>query len=284
MLVNRFKIQFQEQLKDEYPLEEINSFFHLLTEAYLGLTRLDLALDPSAEIPDGMKPKFEDALQRLSHHEPIQYILGKTEFFGLQFRLDPNVLIPRPETEELVEWILQDLKNSGKRDISILDIGTGSGCIAISLAKNLPLARVIAIDVAEAALKIAGENARLNKVDVEFLKMDILQSENLPEKFDVIVSNPPYVRELEKREMHRNVLEHEPHLALYVKDEDPLIFYRKITKLAETALLEHGSLYFEINQYLGAETGELLESSGLKTELRKDLFGNFRMLKGNKED
>ena len=284
MLVNRFKIHFQEQLKDEYPLEEINSFFHLLTEAYLGLTRLDLALDPSAEIPDGMKPKFEDALQRLSHHEPIQYILGITEFFGLQFRLDPNVLIPRPETEELVEWILDDLKGAGKHDISILDIGTGSGCIAISLAKNLPLARVIAIDVAEAALKIAGENARLNKVDVEFLKMDILQSENLPEKFDVIVSNPPYVRELEKREMHRNVLEHEPHLALYVKDEDPLIFYRKITKLAETALLEHGSLYFEINQYLGAETGELLESSGLKTELRKDLFGNFRMLKGNKEN
>src|SRR5690606_35803171 len=154
LLINQFKIQFQDQLKNEYPLEEINSFFHLLTEAFLGLTRLDLALDPSAEIPGRMKPKFEDALKRLSRHEPIQYILGKTEFFALPFLVDPNVLIPRPETEELVEWILEDLKNSGKPDVSILDIGTGSGCIAISLAKNLPQARVTAIDVSPAALKM----------------------------------------------------------------------------------------------------------------------------------
>ena len=284
MLINQFKIQFQEQLKNEYPLEEINSFFHLLTEAFLGLTRLDLALDPSAEIPEGIIPKLEGALKRLARHEPIQYIIGETEFFALPFLVDPNVLIPRPETEELVEWILEDLKSSGKQDISILDIGTGSGCIAVSLAKNLPQARVTAIDVSQAALKIAGENARLNEVRIAFLQMNILQPENLPEKFDVIVSNPPYVRDLEKGEMQRNVLEHEPHLALYVKDEDPLIFYRKITKLAKTGLLKNGSLYFEINQYLGPETSVLLENSGFKTELKKDLFDNYRMLKGIKQD
>ena len=284
MLINQFKIQFQDQLKNEYRFEEINSFFHLLTKAFLGLTRLDLALDPSAEIPEGTMPKFEGALKRLSRHEPIQYIIGKTEFFALPFKVDPNVLIPRPETEELVEWILEDLKTSGKTDFSILDIGTGSGCIAVSLAKNLPQARVTAIDVSQAALEIAQENARINKVRVEFLQMDILQCENLPDKFDVLVSNPPYVRELEKLEMHRNVLEHEPHLALYVKDEDPLIFYRKITKLAKTGLFKSGSLYFEINQYMGPETSELLENSGFKTELKKDLFENYRMLKGIKQE
>jgi len=284
VIINQFKIQFQNQLKNEYPLEEINSFFHLLTKAFLGLTRLDLALDPSAEIPKEMMPKFEDALNRLFRHEPIQYIIGKTEFFALPFLVDSNVLIPRPETEELVEWILEDLKTLGKPDVSILDIGTGSGCIAVSLAKNLPQARVTAIDVSQAALNIAEENARINKVRVDFLQMDILQCENLPGKFDLIVSNPPYVRDLEKVDMHRNVLEHEPHLALYVKDEDPLIFYRKITKLAKAGLFKNGSLYFEINQYLGSETSELLGNSGFKTELKKDLFENYRMLKGIKQD
>ncbi len=280
MFITRFKKQFQDRLNEEYPIEEVNSFFHLLTEAFLGLTRLDLALDPSRELPAAQKVKFEDAMKRLTLHEPIQYIIGETEFFGFPFKVDPNVLIPRPETEELVEWILEDVRSSGKEKISILDIGTGSGCIGISLAKNLPGASVTALDVSEEALKVATANAQLNNVRVNFLKVDILTAMNLPGKFDVIVSNPPYVRELEKPEMHRNVLENEPHLALYVKDEDPLIFYKKITKLAKTGLLSGGSLYFEINQYLSSEMKELLQNEGFKMQLKKDIFGNFRMLKG----
>ncbi|QED36379.1 peptide chain release factor N(5)-glutamine methyltransferase [Antarcticibacterium arcticum] len=280
MLISVFKKEFQDRLIKEYPIEEINSFFHLLTEAFLGLSRLDLALDPAREIPATHKRKFEDAMERLSHHEPIQYIIGKTEFFGLPFIVDPNVLIPRPETEELVSWILEDVKKREKKEISILDIGTGSGCIAISLARNLPAATVTAIDVSAAAIEIAKTNAQLNNVAVNFLHQDILTCTNLPHDYDVIVSNPPYVRELEKQEMQRNVLENEPHLALYVKDEDPLIFYRKITKLARSALLPGGVLYFEINQYLGQETKELLNNEGFKAGLKKDIYGNFRMLKG----
>tara|TARA_R100000935_G_C2832133_1_gene165738 strand:- start:1179 stop:2024 length:846 start_codon:yes stop_codon:yes gene_type:complete len=278
--ISVFKKEFQDRLIKEYPIEEVNSFFHLLTEAFLGLSRLDLALDPARALPAPLKGKFEDALERLVHHEPIQYIIGKTEFYGLPFRVDPNVLIPRPETEELVSWILEDLKKQGKKKISILDIGTGSGCIAISLAKNLPSASVTALDVSPAALKIANANAQLNNVTVKFLHQDILTCTNLPEDYDVIVSNPPYVRELEKQEMQRNVLENEPHLALYVKDEDPLIFYRKITKLAKSGLLPGGVLYLEINQYLGEETRELLTNEDFKAQLKKDIFGNFRMLKG----
>ena len=281
MSIKGFKREFQDRLINEYPIEEINSFFHLLTEDFLGLNRLDLALEPNREFSAAQKGKLELALERLAQHEPIQYIIGKTEFFGLPFRVDQDVLIPRPETEELVSWIFEDIKKQGKKKISILDIGTGSGCIAISLAKNLPAASVTAIDVSKTALKIANANARLNKVSVNFLYQDILSSENLPGEYDVIVSNPPYVRELEKQEMHRNVLENEPHLALYVKDDDPLIFYRKITKLAKTYLSPGGALYFEINQYLGEESRELLTNEGFKTRLKKDIFGNFRMLKGD---
>jgi release factor glutamine methyltransferase len=247
------------------------------------MNRLDFALKPGKEISSEEKEKFESAIYRLSQHEPIQYIIGETEFFGLKFKVDKNVLIPRPETEELVQWILNDIKESRTPSkLRILDIGTGSGCIAISLAKNLPNAEIFALDISEKALKTARENADSNKVKVNFIQADILNMEALTEKFDLIVSNPPYVREMEKAEMHRNVLENEPDLALYVKDTDPLIFYRKIAKLAEESLIKDGSLYFEINQYLANETKEILKNTGFKTELKKDIFGNYRMLRGSK--
>ncbi|CAM4167661.1 peptide chain release factor N(5)-glutamine methyltransferase [Gillisia limnaea] len=283
MLVSQIKIKFHDQLKKEYPSGEIQSFFNLLTEAYLKMSRLDLALDHRRELSASEEKKFEDALLQLLKHEPIQYILGETEFFGLKFKVNKNVLIPRPETEDLVQWILEDLKSSKSGELSILDIGTGSGCIAISLAKKLPKARVSAIDISKSALKVASANAKMNGVEVAFILQDILKTTVLQENYDLIVSNPPYVRELEKKEMHRNVLENEPEMALYVKDLEPLIFYQKITKLAETGLKQGGSLYFEINQYLGKETAEVLNSGGFKSFSGKDIFGNDRMLKGTKE-
>lgn len=284
MLLSQLKIKFLDTLKDQYPAQEVNSFFNLLTEAYLGMNRLDFALKPGKEISLEEKEKFESAIHRLSLHEPIQYIIGETEFFRLKFKVDKNVLIPRPETEELVQWLLDNVGESkNSSNLKILDIGTGSGCIAISLAKNLPNAEVFALDISEKALKTARENAGLSKVNVNFIQADILNLEALTGKFDVIVSNPPYVREMEKVEMHLNVLDNEPELALYVKDTDPLIFYRKITKLAQAGLQKNGNLYFEINQYLANETEEILKNSGFKTELKKDIFGNYRMLRGIKK-
>jgi len=281
LLLSQLKIKFLHLLKDDYPVQEVNSFFNLLMESYLGMNRLDFALKPGKEISLEEKEKFESAIHKLSLHEPIQYIIGETEFFGLKFKVNKNVLIPRPETEELVQWILDDVVESMKpSNLKILDIGTGSGCIAISLAKHLPNAEIFALDISEKAITTARENAALNKVNVNFIQADILNLETLTGKFDLIVSNPPYVRELEKVEMHRNVLENEPELALYVKDTDPLIFYGIITKLAQAGLQKNGNLYFEINQYLANETEEILKNSSFKTELKKDIFGNYRMLRG----
>ena len=189
------------------------------------------------------------------------------------------MLIPRPETEELVSWILSNHDSS--THLKILDIGTGSGCIAIALAKNLPNAQVFAIDVSEKALATAKNNADRNEVKVNFIKQDILNTENLEQSFDIIVSNPPYVRNLEKDEIKQNVLAHEPHLALFVEDQNALIFYDKIANLSQRHLNPNGQLYFEINQYLGKEMVQLLEQKGFSAiELRKDIYGNDRMVFG----
>ena len=278
MILTHLKIQFIDILKEEYPAEEIESFFHLLTENYLGMRRLDVALKPGFELSRDQVNLFEQALEKLKNHVPIQYITEKTEFYGLPFKVTPAVLIPRPETEELVEWIISDHENV-KKQIRILDIGTGSGCIAISLKKNLTNTIIKAIDISEEALKLAKENAGLNELQVDFRKEDILQKENFSEQYDIIASNPPYVREEEKKDMKPNVLDHEPKQALYVEDKNPLLFYKKITKLANKWLAPGGFLYFEINQYLGRQTQEMVENHGFKTELKKDIFDNDRMLK-----
>lgn len=243
------------------------------------MSRLDVVLNPQRELLEGEEEKLKVALERLQQHEPIQYITGHTEFFGLEFGVNKNVLIPRPETEELVEWMLQDLQG---KSVNILDIGTGSGCIAISLARNLPQAVVTAIDISQPALDTASTNAKRNEVKVNFQCADVLKMDELRNVFDVIVSNPPYVRELEKEAMQRNVLEYEPDTALYVRDEDPLLFYRKITALAADNLSSGGKLYFEINQYMGKETEALLKQKNFQTTLKKDIFGAERMLKGVK--
>lgn len=282
LTISELKRSFLAELTKEYPCEEANSFFGLLTEAYLEMSRLQVALQRDKEISEAKLAEFKNAEQRLLKHEPIQHIIGESEFFGLKFKVSSDVLVPRPETEELVRWILDDLEAENQQ-IKLLDIGTGSGCIAISLAKNLPDAKVFALDISEKALETAKMNAQSNQVEIGFTEKNILLTDQLEEQYNLIVSNPPYVRDLEKAEMQANVLKYEPETALYVRDQDPLIFYRKITQLAQKALQPGGKLYFEINQYLGPETEKLLQEFGFKTELRKDIYGNFRMLKGVKE-
>ncbi|AOW22135.1 peptide chain release factor N(5)-glutamine methyltransferase [Urechidicola croceus] len=268
-------------LKTFYPIEEIENFFYILMEHRLNLKRVDIALDPHFELTTDDESFFIKVLDKLKQEIPIQYIIGSTEFYGLPFYVNENVLIPRPETEELVQWLLESVDKNSK--LNILDIGTGSGCIAISLAKNLPNAKVYALDVSTKALTTAQKNADLNKVNVHFLNENILTISNLPINFDIIVSNPPYVRELEKEEMKNNVLDNEPYLALFVDDKNPLIFYNRIASIAKEYLTKKGQLFFEINQYLGKETTELLKNKDFKNiELRKDIFGNDRMIKSLK--
>jgi len=276
--ISDLKSIFKKTLSELYPSEEIQSFFNILSEKYLNLSRIEIALNRDRRLTETEAEKFQKAILRLQNHEPVQYIIGETEFYGLPFKVNKHTLIPRPETEELVEWILSGFPPSGAR--GILDIGTGSGCIAISLAKNLPNAKISALDISEEALKIAEANAKLNKVEVNFFQTDILAAETLPKKYDVIVSNPPYVRELEKKQMQQNVLKYEPHSALYVKDEDPLLFYRAISRLAKKHLNPNGKLFFEINEYLAYEMTELLKAEGFKNiEIKKDIYGKDRMLK-----
>lgn len=279
MLLREIKKIYHTELDAIYPVEEVNSFFYMAIEHYLGLQRFILAMQPDYVVAKEEEASLFLTINLLKKQVPIQYILGTAHFMGLDFSVSSNVLIPRPETEELVSWILSETPLD--REVNILDIGTGSGCIAISLAKNLPNAKVFALDVSKDALLVAKKNADNNGVLVTFLEHNILQEPNLQQKFDVIVSNPPYVRELEKKEMTANVLKHEPSLALFVSDKEPLTFYNAITNFAVKHLNENGKLYFEINQYLGFETQELLENQDFVTiELRKDMFGNDRMLRG----
>lgn len=290
MNLKAYKINFTKVLEPFYDLEEIESFFYIITEFLHQKKRIDLALEPHFSITENEAARWDSILAELQQEKPIQYILGETEFFGLKFFVNENTLIPRPETEELVELILSIKPlNSSTVQPKILDIGTGSGCIAISLAKSLPHAKVFALDISEKALEMAKKNAELNQVELNFINTSILEVEDLKQltthnsqlipKFDIIVSNPPYVRNLEKEEIKKNVLAYEPHLALFVEDNDPLLFYRKIAQLAQKNLSENGKLYFEINQYLGKETVELLENLNFNNvKLIKDVYGNDRMI------
>ncbi len=284
MLAKSYRNNFIEKLTPLYDVLEAESFFHIVLEDFHQMKRIDLALNPEFSFSEEELEKWDSVLEKLLQEIPIQYILGKAHFYGLEFEVNENTLIPRPETEELVEWII---KNNSKieafKDVKILDIGTGSGCIAISLAKNLPHSNVFAIDVSEKALETAKRNALKNEANVTFLLKNILETEDLEQEFDIIVSNPPYVRNLEKEEIKKNVLEYEPHLALFVDDNDALVFYRKISELAQQNLSENGQLFFEINQYLGTEMIALLKAKDFKEiELRKDIYDNDRMIFGLK--
>ncbi|MFA9189035.1 peptide chain release factor N(5)-glutamine methyltransferase [Flavobacterium sp. FBOR7N2.3] len=292
MQIKQYRSQFIQALSTICDEGEAESFFYLILEDKKQLKRIDLALQPDLVFSEEEIGIWNAILEQLKLEIPVQYLLGKTHFYGLEFEVNENVLIPRPETEELVDWIIKSRKSEIRsQKLRILDIGTGSGCIAISLAKNLPNAKVFAIDVSEKALATAQKNAVRNQVEVVFINSDILLLEDfgklptshfpLPAYFDIIVSNPPYVRNLEKEEIRKNVLDNEPHLALFVEDDNALIFYRKIAELAQKNLSQNGQLFFEINQYLGKEMINLLENMNFKNvELRKDIYGNDRMVFG----
>lgn len=280
---------YHKELDAIYGKDEVNSFFYLCTEHYLNVPRIQMTLEPEFTITKPETDTFFTVLEELKQQKPIQYILRETEFYGLPFKVNEHVLIPRPETEELVDLIIKcHSERSEKSQIKILDIGTGSGCIAISLAKNLPNADVYALDISKETLSMAKENAKLNNVNIRFIEANIFNeichsALDAESTYDIIVSNPPYVRELEKQEIRPNVLDNEPHLALFVEDNNPLVFYKAITNFALKNLKENGQLYFEINQYLGEETRELLIDADFRdVDLIKDLNGNSRMLKGKR--
>ena len=279
MILKSLRTYFNNALLGYYPDTEITSFFNLLTEQILRLKPFEVPLNLYQKVSGKKYDKYQEAIERLQQYVPIQYILGETEFYGLTFEVNESVLIPRPETEELVDWIVKE--NGSNETISILDIGTGSGCISVSLAKHLVNAKVHALDVSASALKVAQSNAKLNDVEVECIEADILNWDIEDLKFDIIVSNPPYIREIEKSEMKANVLNYEPHLALFVENKDALLFYKQITKLALVVLKPNGQLFFEINQYLGEEMKDLLKEHHFDNiELKQDIFGNDRMIKG----
>lgn len=289
MLLREIKNIFHKELDLLYPKEEVDSFFFMLIGHQLKLERFVLAMEPNLVISKEEETPLFKALAKLKLQEPIQHIIGQAHFMEMDFVVNKNVLIPRPETEELVRWIIEEVQNEkykvgDNNTLKILDIGTGSGCIAISLAKNLPESKVYALDISEEAIEVTKTNARLNEVEISFLKNDIFELDLEPEfEFDLIVSNPPYVRELEKKKMHKNVLEYEPSLALFVSDENPLRFYKRITDFANKNLKKGGGVFLEINQYLGKETEQLLRDYNFsEIELRKDMFGNDRMLKATR--
>ncbi|WP_442266478.1 peptide chain release factor N(5)-glutamine methyltransferase [Tenacibaculum sp. ZS6-P6] len=280
MKLNDFRTFFNKELENIYPKKEIDAFFFRIIEDKMGLSLLDLFTQKATIINPNKLELFHNILNRLKNEEPIQYILGSTEFYGYRFYVNPNVLIPRPETEELISWVKES--SIVDNNIKILDIGTGSGCIPITIKKEIPSADVFALDISEKAIETAKNNAKYNNVNVTFLLHDILSEKELENTFDIIISNPPYVRNLEKQEIKNNVLNNEPHLALFVEDDDPLIFYKRIADVAKYALNPNGILFFEINQYLGIETKEMLIHKGFKNvTLKQDLFGNDRMIKAN---
>lgn len=287
MILRDLKQHFITTLTALYPKEEVEAFFYRLTEHILHMKRIDVVLHNDTEVKPQDYNKFLEALKRLQNHEPIQYVIGVTEFFGLEFIVNESVLIPRPETEELVARIINDVEKdySKSNPVRILDIGTGSGCIAISIASKLPNAIVYAVDVSNNSLNIALKNADKNNVKVEFIEANILDANSWTQvfkalNFNIIVSNPPYVLKSEKELMKPNVLKFEPYLALFVDNDDPLEFYKAILEFSKTYL--EGSIYFEINEALGNEMIDLCKQKGFDNiELQQDIFGKDRIVKAN---
>ncbi len=276
---------FRSALANLYDEREIDSLCMIAIEEIAGTSSAKIKAFPEL----GLSPEHSEALHqiltKLKTGEPIQYILGHTEFYGLPFKVNPSVLIPRPETEELVEWIISSAGIGDLASGNILDIGTGSGCIAITLKKHLNKAQVSAIDISAEALKTAKENAEVNDVVVDFIQANILNIKYEIDNsiFDVIVSNPPYVTVYDKKQMHANVTDFEPHNALFVPEDDPLIFYRVIADFASDSLKKDGLLFFEINENYGEQIVDLLNSKSFKNiELRKDISGRDRMIKASK--
>ena len=262
-----------------YTQKEAGILFSLLSSHFLKWDRITQMINEYVEIEEEIEKKFNDSIRRLNNHEPIQYIINISNFFGYAFYVDHNVLIPRPETEELVEWILS--KHKTEYPLKILDIGTGSGCIPIVLSKKRPKWNIVALDSSSQALTIATKNSNTHSTKIEFFEINILQSDlDAFESFDIIISNPPYVLESEKEKMTPQALEYEPQTALFAPNQDPFIFYRRIAYLASKKMNQLGCLYFEINEFHSETIKSIVESFGFECELKNDISGKKRMLKG----
>lgn len=273
--------RFADSLGEIYGPDEAHAIFLVAIGSVLQYSRADYLLKKEEKLQEGPVIRLQNILTELQSGKPVQYVIGETFFYGLPFKVSPSVLIPRPETEELVEWVIESsaLATATGSGLRIIDIGTGSGCIAVSLKKNLPATEVSALDISEAAIDVASANAALNQVDIHFIEADIRDFVTL-QKFDVIVSNPPYITLREKEQMQDHVLDHEPHLALFVPNEKPLVFYEAVADFAWATLSNFGLLFFEINADLGKETVEMLAvKSFINIELRKDMQGKDRMIK-----
>lgn len=282
---NKFSKQLHEKTVASitvYDERERGAITFLLLEYILGIQKSDILANKEIAVSHLKREQLDEAIDRINQGEPVQYITGKTQFLNLTFKVNPSVLIPRPETEELVDIIIKE--NKGRKGLRIMDMGTGSGCIAVSLAYNLPEAEVLAVDISKSALYVAAENASINQAKVTFVNDDILNlAETNSTKLDVIVSNPPYVRYSEKKEMQKNVLEYEPKLALFVDDHEALIYYEKIALFSARHLEDGGLLYLEINEMLGKETAALVGSFGFNNiEIKNDLFGKPRFIRCSK--
>ena len=277
--MKRIITRINEALSSCYPTGEVTALTRIIATELLGISQMAFYLKDDIVLTSEQATLLNSAIERLKKQEPIQYILGYCDFCGLRFKVTPATLIPRPETSELVEWVASEATGSE----SILDIGTGSGCIAISLAHRLQQSKVTAWDISNDALAVAAENSKANGQAVTFEQVDILAYQPSCEQFDIIVSNPPYIKENEKSAMHANVLNWEPHTALFVPNSDPLLFYRTIAQKATTMLRPGGKLYFEINRAHGKETVEMLAALGYANiELRKDFAENDRMIRAVK--
>jgi release factor glutamine methyltransferase len=277
--------KFADELQDIYDEQEIKALTRNTLAHVFNFSSTDISLKKKEELNESSVRSAIRVLTRLKKYEPIQYIIGETEFYGLRLKVDKNVLIPRPETEELIAWIIEETSSRKieSKSFSMLDIGTGSGCIAIALKKKFPMHNICGIDISETALEVAKTNARMNKATVKFLERDILQNQFSAFKkgFDVIVSNPPYVTLHEKQHMHRNVTDYEPHIALFVQGKNPFLFYERIADVCKGNLLNAGGyLYFETNEAYAAETGELLVEKGFKNLIiKRDMSSKERMIR-----
>ena len=277
-------LYMKRELAGLYDDEEIHSMCFMLIEEYCGFQKSEVLANPDHGLTESEMLRIHFAVKELKKHRPLQHILSKAWFYDMELKVSPDVLIPRPETEELVEWVIHDLRQP-VQPLRIIDIGTGSGCIALALAKNLPAAEIVAADISDQALAVARENAAKLDCRIDFRKMDIRDdfTWDLYGVFDIIVSNPPYVRPSEKHLMKAHVLDHEPAVALFVTEDDPLIFYRTILNFAAQALRSGGSVYFETSHFSANDALDISVKMGfVKSELRKDINGKYRMLRCRK--
>ncbi len=282
MLINEFKVHFNKSLIDIYPQNEVNSFFRILTDHFFQWPPTFSVLNPDHRLTAKESNQLSAALLDLIKHKPVQYITQEAFFYNRNFYVDENVLIPRPETEELISWVLEDSKDNGAQR-RVLDIGTGSGCIPITLAKEENNFTIDALDISTGALEVAKKNAQRHKVEINFFKVDIRESISWPYPLDIMIANPPYVEPDEKNKMLPNVLEYEPHLALFTPHNHPLFYYDKIIELSRTFLKSGGCLYLEINPVHATALATLIKANHFDyIEIRNDIFGKKRMLKALK--